>query len=81
MLLVLTLTNALSWVQMLVQHKTQLVSIPILVLSAIVSQVWSPDQTVSTLVVTMLVSLPTVEMDLVVTADNVLILTNALMLL
>ena len=77
----LTLMNVLSWVQMLVQHKTQLVLIPILALYAIVSQVWSLDPTVSTLVVTMLVSLPIVVMDSVVTVDNVLILMNALMLL
>ena len=81
MLHVLTLMNALSWEQMLVQHKTQLVLIPILALPATVSQVWSPDPTVSTLVVTMLVSLPIVVMDSVVTVDNVLILMNALMLL
>ena len=81
MLHVLTLTNALSWVQMLVQHKTQFVSIPILDLSAIVSQVWSLDPTVSTLVVTTHVCLPIVVMDSVVTVDNALILMNAPMLI
>ena len=77
----LTLMNALSWEQMLVQHKTQFVSIPILALSATVSQVWSLDPTVSMLVVTTPVSLPIVEMDSVVTVDNVLILMNAPMLI